>query len=147
MGWCSATSIFDKILDQVLSKKKQSREKFIESLINTLEDNDWDCQQESEYWDHPIVRKVFEKLHPEWFEDDYPEIEDVVVVMTGFRDARLQVAIEDAGGRVTGSVSRNTTHLLVSGKSAMQGSSKYDKAEEYGAIIMTPEEFRNVYDL
>ena len=63
MGWCSATLIFDNVCDGLL-------EDTIRALAVALEDGDWDCQQDSAYWGHPIVQKVMRELHPSWFEDE-----------------------------------------------------------------------------
>lgn len=71
MGWCSATVLFDAVLDGLLGKKsKKNIEDTIRLLIEEFENMDWDCQQESAYYDHPIVQSVFKELHPDWFEDD-----------------------------------------------------------------------------
>lgn len=66
MGWCSATVIFDSVCGALLSETEET----IRALVAALEDGDWDCQQDSDYWSHPIVRKVMKELHPDWdFED------------------------------------------------------------------------------
>lgn len=71
MGWCSATEIFDQIVGPLVDDKKPLKpKKIIEQLIVALEDGDWDCQKDSEYWDHPVVAEIFKKLHPEWFADE-----------------------------------------------------------------------------
>ncbi len=72
MGWCSGTVIFDDICDALLSEKKPkpTPEQTIRALAAALEDGDWDCQQDSAYWDHPVVRKVMKELHPDWDWDD-----------------------------------------------------------------------------
>ena len=70
MGWCSGTYVFDAVLSALVDDKKVDVETIIKILIEALEDNDWDCQSDSDYWDHPIVNKIFKELHPSWFEDD-----------------------------------------------------------------------------
>lgn len=70
MGWCSGTVIFDVVAEAVLSEKPINKQAVIEVLIAALEDGDWDCQSESAYWDHPVVRAAFMKSSPHWFEDD-----------------------------------------------------------------------------
>ena len=70
MGWCSATVIFDNVCDGLLADKPQTQEETIMALAVALEDGDWDCQQDSAYWDHPVVQKVMRELHPGWFEDE-----------------------------------------------------------------------------
>jgi hypothetical protein len=68
MGWCSATEIFDSVCNALLAGK--SKEQTIKELIEELEGNDWDCQGDSEYYDHPIVKAIFRELHPDWFEEE-----------------------------------------------------------------------------
>ena len=68
MGWCSATEIFDNVVESLLDPAKD-KEQVIKDLVNALENGDWDCQQDSEYYDNPIVQKVFKELHPSWFEE------------------------------------------------------------------------------
>lgn len=70
MGWCSGTLIFDNVCDVLLADEPQTKEETIRALAITLEDSDWDCQQDSYYWDHPVVQSVMKELHPEWFEDE-----------------------------------------------------------------------------
>jgi hypothetical protein len=70
MGWCSATEIFDNVVSGLVGDSKLSKEKIIENLVCALEDGDWDCQSDSAYVDHPLVRKVFEKRYPGMYEED-----------------------------------------------------------------------------
>lgn len=71
MGWCSATEIFDTVVSALVDEDLPDVETTIKQLINALEDGDWDCQTDSDYWDHPIVRKCFEAVSPELFDDEY----------------------------------------------------------------------------
>lgn len=75
MGWCSATVIFDNVCDALLKDegKKQSPEDTLRALAVALEDGDWDCQMDSDYWDHPVVEKIMRELHPSWFEEEDEE--------------------------------------------------------------------------
>jgi len=68
MGWCSATDIFDAIGKLVLPSKLTDDEKstIMGVLANALEEQDWDCQSDSRYFDNPIVVKLMKKLHPDW---------------------------------------------------------------------------------
>lgn len=77
MGWASGTELFDKVIDAVLSelgpnirtsRYPEDMDNCIESIITAFEDADWDTQSESEYYDHPMVQRVFRVLHPDWFE-------------------------------------------------------------------------------
>jgi hypothetical protein len=68
MGWCSATDIFDDIVGEILNPTRSSKN-VIKKLIETLEDMDWDCQYESDYFDHPLINEIFKEIHPDWFDD------------------------------------------------------------------------------
>jgi len=70
MGWCSATEIFDAVCDGILSDEDKSKKEVLTTLIASLEDGDWDCQQDSEYWDNPLVQEIMRELHPSWFDED-----------------------------------------------------------------------------
>jgi hypothetical protein len=70
MGWCSATSIFDSVCEGLLSDQPKSKKEVLKELIVALEDGDWDCQTESEFYDNPLVQEVMRELHPHWFDDD-----------------------------------------------------------------------------
>jgi len=72
MGWCSGTDVFDPVVKEILKIKELSDNKkkhLIRTLIFALEDKDWDCQNESHYWNNRIVRSVFKEEYPEWFDD------------------------------------------------------------------------------
>lgn len=69
MGWCSGTDIFDAVVRVVLDRERISPEEIIRELIEALESNDWDCESDSIYWEHPLVQKVFREKYPTWFED------------------------------------------------------------------------------
>lgn len=61
----------NKAADDILyGKHDDGIEKVVKSLIESLEDGDWDCQQDSSYYDHPLVNGIFRELHPDWFEDE-----------------------------------------------------------------------------
>lgn len=68
MGWCSGTEIFDVVAEAVL--EDLPKEEILGRLIDVLEDHDWDCQCDSDYWNNPLVRKLFEERFPEWFKDE-----------------------------------------------------------------------------
>ena len=68
MGWCSATFIFDKITGALLTDTPPDRKVILKAVAEALEEEDWDCQRESEYWSHPLVREVMREMHPTWFE-------------------------------------------------------------------------------
>ena len=68
MGWCSATDLFDQVLDHVLTEVKDP-EAFVDWFYNYLADSDWDCEDDSRYSSHPYMEAAVRKRHPGWFED------------------------------------------------------------------------------
>lgn len=73
------------------------------------------------------------------------ELKDVQVVMTGFRDADLAAEIEKRGGKIGSGVSKKTTYLLTHDAKSNSGKSK--KARDLGVTVMTPDEFKDKYNL
>lgn len=70
MGWCSGTVIFDTVVEAILNPEVDKKET-IKYLINALEDMDWDCQPDSDYWEHPLVKECFiETGKGDWYEND-----------------------------------------------------------------------------
>jgi DNA ligase (NAD+) len=63
-------------------------------------------------------------------------------VFTGLRRKDLEDVIESRGGKIGGSVSKNTTHLVM--KSKGSGSSKETKAISLGVRILTVEELEDL---
>lgn len=72
MGRCSATDVFDPVVKTILyGADLGDHQKLIilKSLIDALEEYDWDCQSDSEYFDHELVRQAFMEIHSEWGEE------------------------------------------------------------------------------
>lgn len=67
------------------------------------------------------------------------DMKGMTIVMSGFRDKKLEQDIVDRGGKVTTSVSGKTSALVVSDKDAT--SSKIAKAKEKGVIVYDKDEF------
>jgi hypothetical protein len=70
MGWCSGTRVFDVVAEALLSEEPVDKKAILKSIISQLEDMDWDCQQDSDYYEHPLVQEVMREMHPRWFEDE-----------------------------------------------------------------------------
>ncbi len=66
------------------------------------------------------------------------------IVMTGFRDKKLEQQITERGGKVVGSVSNNTTAIIVSEKTTKL-TGKLEKAHKLGIPIYGREEFVNEF--
>ena len=67
---------------------------------------------------------------------------NIKVVFTGIRDKTLENLIQSNGGSVTGSVSKNTTHLVV--KDVNENTAKIKKAKELNIKIMSLEDFKEL---
>lgn len=74
MGWCRATDIFDPVVKNVKAVLHEIHTnysdhfdehamlvKIVEPLARELEDGDWDCQEESDYWEE-LKWDVFPEL-------------------------------------------------------------------------------------
>ena len=70
MGWCSGTRIFDTFCAVFFDPKTTSAHEILVKIISELEMMDWDCQQDSSYWDTPAVQKAMKEIHPDWFKED-----------------------------------------------------------------------------
>ena len=67
------------------------------------------------------------------------KLKDIKVVFSGFRDKELEEKIENEGGKVVGTISKNTTYLIV--KDSNETSSKITKAKELNIKIITKDLF------
>lgn len=70
MGWCSGTEVFDSVASALLDEEGKDVEEVLSQLYIVLRDKDWDCVNESAYYEHPIVRGIIEKLEPDWYDDE-----------------------------------------------------------------------------
>lgn len=52
MGWCSATGLFDDILDTVLEYIPEDKvSEVVEAIAIPFWEGDWDCEMDSKYWE------------------------------------------------------------------------------------------------
>ena len=65
------------------------------------------------------------------------------VVITGFRDKQLQNKIEELGGEIASSVSKNTFVVIV--KDISEDTGKAEQARKIDIPLMTPSEFKTKY--
>jgi hypothetical protein len=75
MGWCSGTIIFDDVVEALLYPGRVDKKEIIKRLITTLWESDWDCEFDSSYIAHPLVKEAFLELDP-GLEEDYKEMEE-----------------------------------------------------------------------
>ena len=69
------------------------------------------------------------------------------IVFTGFRNKDWEEIITDSGGKVTTSVSKNTTMVVYVMPKNNKKPAKLKKAEDLEAVIYTKEEFQEQYKL
>ena len=81
-----------------------------------------------------VQKKEFDESHP---------LFGKTIVMTGFRDTKIQDAIKNIGAKLGSSVSKNTFIVLVKDKEEDTG--KAGDARKLGVPLMTPEEFTEKY--
>ena len=72
------------------------------------------------------------------------DLVDMVVVYTGIRDKISEELIVSRGGKISSSVSKNTTHLIC--KDTNSGSSKLEKAKSIGVKIMTLDDLNTLLE-
>ena len=84
----------------------------------------------------------FEAKEPE---EKSSAMEGMTVVFSGFRDKKLEEEIISRGGRVTTSVSKNTTYVVV--KTKHSTSSKVTKAQQLDVQVLEYDEFVSEYSL
>ena len=58
MGWSGGTDVFDDIAGVVLREPMPTREEILAAVIRALEEHDWDTQDESKYWEHPLAQEA-----------------------------------------------------------------------------------------
>lgn len=69
MGWCSGTDVFDPVATAILKSSLSEEEKvtLLKALITACWNHDWDCENDSYYWDSSgagLVMKAFRELSP-----------------------------------------------------------------------------------
>jgi NAD-dependent DNA ligase len=73
------------------------------------------------------------------------KFKDMKIVFTGFRNAEWEATIENEGGKMVNTVSKNTSLVVCTDKN--ESSSKLDKAKTLKVDIMTKEEFNKKYNM
>jgi NAD-dependent DNA ligase len=115
-------------------EKKITVENFLHSDLKTVE---------TVAAPEPLVKLV---ILPPPVNAKKSEVKGKTIVFTGFRDKVLEKEISNLGGKVTTSVSKNTT-CVVTGGTKGTGSSKETKAEELNIPIYSLKTFKNMYGL
>ena len=114
---------FDEITAEQFSKHFQKFQNFFKSLSNIVE---------IDYLKEVIVKETSDKM------------KDQTVVFTGFRDKDLEKKVEMSGGKVTNTVTSNTT-ILVHNDDNDLSSSKFTKAKKHNIKLFTRTAFSNMF--
>ena len=63
MGWCSATGIFDAVLDELSAQEVEPEvlTGVAEVLYDVLTDADWDCEYDSKYFDTLLIEIMYSR--------------------------------------------------------------------------------------
>lgn len=95
----------------------------------------------------PGLTLQFNQPAPQAIQQQYtqqgPSLAGMTIVFSGFRDKNLEDRIRAKGGRVTTSVSRNTSMLILKDMNAMKG--KANEAQELGVQIISKADFESRY--
>lgn len=77
MGWSTGYLVFDHVVNSFIEDNLSRKEKIkiLVALIEALEDQDWDTQFDSKYWNNAIVVAAWQMVHPEWFDENGDLIE------------------------------------------------------------------------
>lgn len=131
-----------KILDQM------SYEDFLNASLEDIQELDgFDITSEAifnginEYKE--FVDMIDFALEFEEREEAEQTLKDEKIVMTGFRDKQLQENIENRGGKVTTSVSKNTTMVVAQDINSTSG--KVKKAKELNIPVISQRDFNFRY--
>jgi hypothetical protein len=67
MGWASGTELFDDIMAFALPKIDQDhRNQLFKEMLELFMDHDWDCINESRYWNDPDFQTAYQTLCPDY---------------------------------------------------------------------------------
>ena len=68
MGWARGTELFDGVIDAALpmTMTAVNRQYLFEKILDLFMDYDWDCINESKYWENPDFQVAYQKLCPDY---------------------------------------------------------------------------------
>lgn len=63
MGWCSATGIFDAVLDELTAQEVEPEvlTGVAETLYDVLTSQDWDCESDSRYFNTLLIEIMYSR--------------------------------------------------------------------------------------
>lgn len=138
-GEKTCQTIFDELSDKEIEDLKNYKAPTIRRLI---EIEGVSIKIAKRFRESVPLFDVLEIIPIQWKKKKVKAAENqMIIVMTGFRDAELEKKLIEMGHVVGSSVTKKTTYLLVKDKNST--STKMKKAQELGVTIMTKEEFCN----
>lgn len=151
-------AIFDKIPNILQLYKTISRAQLKQKILSVegFSDIMADKVVQNIHWGDKLVQKLFslvprssrgkskgkDKGKSKGKEEKERNLVNQKIVFSGFRNKELESQIIDRGGKVTTSVSKNTTIVIKKGN---KKSSKIEKAEKLNIPILTEEQFLNKF--
>ena len=67
MGWASGTQLFDNVIAIVLPRIDQTfRRHLFKDMLELFTDYDWDCINESRYWNDLDFQAAYQALWPDY---------------------------------------------------------------------------------
>jgi DNA ligase (NAD+) len=93
---------------------------------------------------HITKKKDIKKVETENKENGNDKLKDKKIVFTGVRDKDLEVYIENSGGKVSSSVSKNTD-IVIHSDNPDTSNSKYEKAKELKIKLMAITDFKKEF--
>lgn len=99
---------------------------------------------ENLYWAEKFIESIQPYITVKTIEIASDDLKDNKIVFSGFRDKKLEEEIIKRGGKVTTSVSKNTTIVVVADKS--KTSEKIQKAMANSTPIYDKDEFKGIYN-
>ena len=110
--------------------EKKTAEKFVNNFDNYLEF---------------IKTNKIKCVYKEVKQNKDSKLKDLKIVFTGFRSSEFEEFIENNGGKIQSSISKNTDLLVIKNKDT--GGSKIEKAKELKIKIITKKEFETEYNI
>lgn len=75
MGWCGGTAVFDGALDLFLTHvPKEKRQELVKVWFKAVRDGDWDCLDESAYYEE-YIKPILLEEDPDWYYEQFLESE------------------------------------------------------------------------
>ena len=128
----------DEELVKKISSIKGMAQKSAEAFVDKIDDFT-DFME-----DAGLEDKLYEKTNKKEVDSSHPLFEKMVVI-TGFRDEKLQNGLKDLGAKLGASVSKNTFVVLIKNKEEETG--KTLDAVKLGIPVLTLDEFNKKYNL